>query len=129
MWVVLLLAVCAGTIGYIVFHLDSGPSVNRPPTQEVKTYSDGEAYYQAQQILKDYLKAPSTAKFPSLSEAAIQHLGDTGFQIDSYVDAQNSFGAMLRSKWTVLFLYNGDYVDTYAVVLDGQTLYKRATGK
>lgn len=46
------------------------------------------------------LKSPSSAKFPSSNEAKIMDLGDTCI-VTSYVDAENSFGASIRNKFTV----------------------------
>lgn len=46
------------------------------------------------------LKAPRTAKFPWTDTRRVEDLGDYRFRIDSYVDAENSFGAMLRNYFT-----------------------------
>lgn len=54
----------------------------------------------AQIFIRRQLKAPSTAKFPPCSDMNITHTGNTWF-VRSYVDAQNSFGAMLRNGFLV----------------------------
>lgn len=49
------------------------------------------------------LKAPSTAKFPSYYEAAVDSSTPAGggvqYVMTAYVDAENSFGAMLRNTF------------------------------
>lgn len=66
------------------------------------------AYLMAQQFVGKRLKAPSTATFPRISEAYILYdeEGST-WQVFSYVDSQNSFGAMIRMRWSCQ-LYTGD---------------------
>jgi len=56
----------------------------------------------AQTFVKRLLKAPSTASFPwSFNEYDVSDLGGGRWRVSGYVDAQNGFGAMLRSRWTV----------------------------
>jgi len=62
-----------------------------------------EAFYAAQEIVKENLKSPSTAKFCSYSEAKILYLGNGQYQVSGWVDAQNSFGAMLRKNFVATF--------------------------
>lgn len=101
------------------------------PTQQVAevkeetTYSDTEVYIEARFILENFLRAPSTAKYPSSSHATIQRLKDNGFKVSSYVDSQNGFGAMIRSNWTVLFQYvENEKIKLYQVVIDGEEMYR-----
>ena len=85
-------------------------------------------YYDiAKEIVKSNLKAPSTADFPTLlfssSDIAMQRNGNI-VAVQSYVDAQNSYGAEIRSNWLVEFevidatslSYNTLYIN-----IDGQT--------
>ena len=59
------------------------------------------AYTMAQDFVTSRLKCPSTAKWPgiwagvSYSKVTF-HLGNGRYQISSYLDAQNGFGAMVR---------------------------------
>ena len=50
-------------------------------------------------FVKDRLKAPSTADFPSYSDYTITGSGDD-YTVEGYVDAENGFGAMIRTDWT-----------------------------
>lgn len=51
-----------------------------------------------EKFVKDRLRAPSTAKFPLLSDA-IDSLGSGRYRVRSHVDAQNGFGATIRSEY------------------------------
>ena len=51
-------------------------------------------------FVKKNLKAPSTADFPVFRETAVDDLGGGRFRVTSYVDAQNSFGAQIRTNYT-----------------------------
>lgn len=72
----------------------------------------------AKDIVLSSLKSPSTAEFCSYSEANILYNGGTAYTVYGYVDAQNSFGAMLRSNFTVTLTlteqgYKNGSVDIY----------------
>ena len=64
-------------------------------------------------IVKGQLVAPSTAKFASYSEQQIWTLGKesgaykNAYRVTGYVDAQNSFGAQIRTYYTCDISYNG----------------------
>lgn len=56
----------------------------------------------AEFMVKDNLKAPSTAKFcNSATEMNAKNLGGSKWKVTGWVDAQNSFGAMIRSDFEV----------------------------
>ena len=62
------------------------------------------------EFVKDNLKAPTTAKFPSTSEAVIEKMATNLFEVRSYVDSENSFGAMIRTNYSCQVRYKGkDY--------------------
>lgn len=60
----------------------------------------------AEVFVKKNLKAPSTADFCSVREARINKLGGNEYEVRGYVDAQNIFGAMLRSNYYVKMRHN-----------------------
>lgn len=93
-------------------------------------YSEMSAYYiMAKEIVESGLKNPRSAKFPSIvtksQEIAMSKNGET-IAVQSYVDAENSFGAMIRSEWIVQFevidISTYSYDPLY-VNIDGETLY------
>ena len=104
----------------ILSSMNSTPAVAQP-----ETHSNIEAYTDAEQIVTKALKAPSTAKFPHPSAAVIKDLGNDEFGVSAYVDSENSYGAMLRSTWTVVFKYVGDRTITYLITVNGETVYSR----
>lgn len=79
---------------------------------------ESDAWVCAQDVVEKNLKSPSSAKFCLMSEATIHYNGEedggSRYTVSGYVDAQNSFGAMIRKNFTV----------NLTVTKDG---YKRAT--
>lgn len=58
------------------------------------------AYFMMEDYVESRLKSPSTATFPSRSDRDTGHikkLGNGKYTITSWVDSQNSFGAMVRT--------------------------------
>lgn len=66
-------------------------------SNDVNTGSSG-AYFACQDFVKERLKSPSTAKFPLDLYTAVTRVGTT-YVVKSYVDADNSFGAPIRSSY------------------------------
>lgn len=65
---------------------------------------DKTSYYaMAQGIVLNYLKSPGSASFPwNTDEIGFAKKGNV-VSVQGYVDAQNSFGAEIRSQWTVQY--------------------------
>ena len=67
-----------------------------------------EAYTTAQQFVTKKLKSPTTASFPwSPDEYTCYNKGDIWY-VSSYVDAENSYGAHIRSTWMVEIQHTDD---------------------
>jgi len=64
------------------------------------------AFIHCQNFVTQRLKAPSTADFPHLDRKSWK-IDENTFAIQAYVDAQNSFGAKIRTNWTCEIKYNG----------------------
>lgn len=60
-------------------------------------------YVIATDIIRNCLKSPSTSQFAPMYECAMQRNGIIG-AVQGYVDAQNSFGAIIRSNFVVEFV-------------------------
>lgn len=71
--------------------------------------SDYLVWSYTQDIVKKNLKSPSSADFPSFSEAFILNVEGDDYRVTSYVDAKNSFGVKVRN----------DFVVTLTVTKDG----------
>lgn len=61
------------------------------------------AQIMARNFVKRDLKAPSTASFTG---SRVETGKDCTFRVSGAVDAQNSFGAMLRTEYSVTLQYN-----------------------
>ena len=57
------------------------------------------ACYISHQFVEKMLKAPSTAIFQDCFDAKVAYTGNKTYFVYSYVDSQNSFGAMLRTEY------------------------------
>jgi len=71
------------------------------------------AYNYAEDFVKQRLKSPDSAKFPGIWDGKRDHvtkLGNREYRINSYVDSQNGFGAMLRTNWSCIIFFKGDNV-------------------
>ena len=62
----------------------------------------------SERFVKRALIAPSSAVFPRFSEVRQSYLGNCTWEVLSYVDAQNAFGAMVRSDYLITMEYNPD---------------------
>lgn len=71
-------------------------------------HDDSDILQIAEDTVKQNLKAPSTATFSSIRETQIKRSGNT-WTVSGWVDAQNSFGAMLRSEYTVKITFTSKY--------------------
>lgn len=93
---------------------DSGSSEPREPGSQKLL-----AYNLAADCVKSRLKSPSSAKFASSfsKKEHVTHLGDDRYKVQSYVDSQNGFGAMIRSHWTVTIKLYGSSSSCESVVV------------
>ena len=92
-------------------------------TSNTPTVSDGgarkqQAWVCAQDIVNSSLKAPSTAEYCSYPNADITWNGGSDYTVNGYVDAENGFGAMIRTYFTVTLTltemgYKNGYVTFY----------------
>ena len=69
------------------------------PTPTLKTSNQYQAHQICSQFIEKLLKAPSTAQFESMFDSEYNQLSKDQFEVWLYVDAQNSFGAMLRNDY------------------------------
>lgn len=81
----------------------SSSSSGSSSTTNTARHSDDDAFYCATLIVESYLKAPSTAKFCKQSDATVTHLGNGEYMVTGWVDAENSYGAMIRSDFVVTY--------------------------
>lgn len=65
--------------------------------------NDVTAFVMTQGFVEKKLKSPATAKFPSITDENVKtkYLGDCTHEVLAYVDSQNSFGALIRTRYYV----------------------------
>ena len=96
-YVVMVILCFIGIIGIIDFFNSSSS------TDDYKS----DAYAVAQHYVEEKLKAPKTADFPWYDESYVTVSGNQ-YTVSAYVDAENSFGANVRTYFTVTMTRNGD---------------------
>lgn len=78
------------------------------------TPDKAEAWVMAQNFVKDRLKSPATADFGSAFsehqsyEKCVEKTGKNTFTAKGWVDAQNAFGAKVRTDFVCKLRYDGD---------------------
>ena len=100
--ILLLVVVILGILYFI------GINTELPKGKDIDTLM---AYGYAEKVVKNNLKSPSSAVFPETSDK-LNHINEISYTnednskwyIDSWVDSQNGFGAMLRSKFTCIII-------------------------
>lgn len=76
--------------------------------------SEADAAYAAHAVCADFtrdrLKSPSTADFPEYDDAgvSITHASTSTWRVRSFVDSENSFGAILRTHFVCEVRRDGD---------------------
>lgn len=77
-----------------------------PVHSSAPDYTDS-ARYKARALVSTSLKAPSTAKFCGDEVKPFQFAGAEAWEINGCVDAQNSYGAMIRNSYKVILTRSG----------------------
>jgi hypothetical protein len=136
-YVLMTFYILAGSTAVAAFLFDCLTKMPQPSTQKItqnnenisstpanKTLDDISAYVEAQDYVKQALKSPSTAKFPG-TDFLVHHFGDNEYEVVSYVDSQNSFGAMIRSNWNVQFqmVNNNQQKKLKQLAINGNVIY------
>lgn len=62
----------------------------------------------AEDLVKRQLKSPSSARFGGYNDSFVLLLADCRFEVRSWVEAQNSFGAQLRQNYLATVQYHED---------------------
>jgi hypothetical protein len=85
------------TAGIVINAFRANPGVARQTTPEPKV-TEGMAYEACKSMVTDRLKAPGSARFQGIFEANLVNHGDR-ISWDGWVDSQNGFGALLRTRF------------------------------
>ena len=96
-------------ISWIAFTITVGLSILLGCKQDNSACDLDEGYEYVQKLVRSQLVSPSSAIFPKLNEDGVLFsfsVEECSFRFDAYVDSQNSFGAMIRTKYFGRVLYN-----------------------
>lgn len=77
-----------------------------------------DAWMTSQEFVKRRLKSPSTAEFSSQSNTSVTKVDSLTYRVRGHVDAQNSFGAMLRNQYVVTMRSSGDTWELLDISMD-----------
>jgi hypothetical protein len=115
---------CSGCLGVVLLFfglavvgsLFKTPKTPEQQAQEAKSKEEKScnsddigAFVMAKGFVKKVLKSPSTAEFPwGTTDSTIRNIGNCTYDVRSYVDAQNSFGAKIRNNYHVVVKYEGN---------------------
>lgn len=90
----------------VIFAAMCAESGDNTPEPE---HSNTMAYVMCQEFVSRQLRAPSTADYPWMSADGVSslHQGEGRYMVRGYVDAQNAFGATIRTNWTCDVQYTG----------------------
>lgn len=102
-WIGIIILIIIGLLIIEMATKDKSKTSNRDFTNERLAYNLSKDY-----VLEN-LKSPKTAEFPSLFESKnhVKNLGGGRYQIDSWVDSQNSFGANIRTRFSCIMINKG----------------------
>jgi hypothetical protein len=96
----IIVVVLVMAVTFLVLKITDFPNPSPSPAFYERDDS-GQAWEQAKNAVKARLKAPSTAIFPSFRDIQVEKIGTVTYEIYGYVDAQNAFGAMIRTNFFV----------------------------
>jgi hypothetical protein len=82
-------------------------SQSAQPAHEDKA-DEIDAFVMSQTFVKKELVSPSSAKFPWFDKSMVTQVDEDTWIINSYVDSQNKFGAMLRTNYIAKIKYLGN---------------------
>jgi hypothetical protein len=85
---------------WMIGHFGSSGSTNKPRMPDAI-----DASIACKDFIGQRLKSPSSAKFPMVASKA-RALGTNKYLLDSYVDSQNGFGALIRTDFKCIVYYN-----------------------
>lgn len=110
--------VMLGMIMVIVWVLFPKSEVKTAPPRSEPTFDAFTAQSSCESFVKRLLKAPSTADFAPHGELQISGSGTGPWTVVGYVDAQNSFGAMLRQNYFCKVHFEGEtaYPDDVRII-------------
>lgn len=84
------------------------PAAPEAPPRPPDRGSIYDAYEVCKDEIRSRLKAPSTASFVGRASQVVEDRGEGRYLVDGEVDAENSFGAHIRSRYVCGLQYEGE---------------------
>ncbi len=97
--------VALGSFGVFLVLVSNQP---KPPDSPSSDSDEETARAMCQKFVTDQLRAPATAKFSWPEDTRVHHDNFRVWSVVGFVDAQNGFGAMIRSDFSCKLAYLGD---------------------
>ena len=104
--------ICSVALIVTGIFLGGNGNTSSSPNKDSFGHTQSAAFVIAQDTVNQQLKSPSSAKYCSMKEANISRSGNT-WTVSGWVDADNSFGASIRNKFTVTITFSSK--DKYTV--------------
>lgn len=82
-------------------------TINDMPTEPSPPDHTDSVRYKSRALVSASLKAPSTSKFCGEDIRPFNFAGADAWEINGCVDAQNSYGAMLRNNYKIILTKSG----------------------
>ncbi|AJE46139.1 hypothetical protein [Celeribacter indicus] len=86
--------------------------------EECSDRHSAEAFVMSQRPVKAALRAPATADFPSINTVTVTRAEGCRYVVNGYVDAQNGFGAQIRTSYRAVMQRDPDNGSWSVVELD-----------
>ncbi len=108
--------ISVGLVLFLASKMCSSPETKKDSATEIKKGIDSTSlWYYSKSFAKDYvkqqLKSPSTAEFPD-KDFKVWFEPDSTVTIKCAVDAQNSYGAMIRGNYYLKMKWKKDFKDS-----------------
>jgi hypothetical protein len=104
-----MLVLCVIAFGLIVGCSKVDPTKAKAQAAKDKAENDNvTAITMAQNFVRGRLKSPSSASFPwSFKEYSVRQGSDGKWNVSGYVEAANSYNAIIKASWSVEMKQNG----------------------
>lgn len=73
--------------------------------EDEKKYDENDALAHSHVYIQNKLLSPGSAQF-EIGTDGVKKINDTTFIVNSYVDSQNKFGALLRSEYSLKIIFH-----------------------
>jgi len=83
----------------IIYYCNQDTGTKKRALNWTETENKMDAYFAVEMTVKKRLKSPSSADFCGYHSAKISYDGNRTYTVAGYVDAQNSFGAAMRTSF------------------------------